>query len=198
MALSVKHGGLVGRERELGALARALEAARQGRPRLVLCRGEPGIGKTRLAAELSDLALVNGVSSVWGRAPEGVAAAPFWLWRQVFRTDPSALAPARTTTDDPEAARFLLFDAVRERLRHEAEQQGLLVVLDDVQRADEPSLLLLRHVVGELRNERLMILATERTLASEATPGWQAVRPDLVQAPVTEQVQLGRLSSRTP
>jgi len=44
------------------------------------------------------------------------------------------------------------------------------------------------------RNERLMILATERTLASEATPGWQAVRPDLVQAPVTEQVQLGGLS----
>jgi len=194
VTLSAKHRGLVGRERELGALRRALEAACEGRPRLVLCRGEPGIGKTRLASELTDLALAEGVSSLWGRAPEGVAAAPFWLWSQVFRADPAALAPATTTTEDPEAARFVLFDAVRERLRDEAERHGLLVVLDDVQRADEPSLLLLRHVVRELRNERLMVLATERTLASEATPGWQAVRPDLVQEPVTEQVQLGGLS----
>ena len=194
MALSAKHEGLVGRERELGALSRALEAACRGRPRLVLCRGEPGIGKTRLASELTDLAVAKGVSNAWGRAPEGVAAAPFWLWRQVVREDPALLAPATTTTDDPEAARLVLFDAVRERLRHEAEPHGLLLVLDDVQRADESSLLLLRHVVRELRNERLMILATERTLASEATPGWQAVRPDLVQAPVTEQVQLSGLS----
>lgn len=43
---------LVGRDREMAALRDSLEDALRGHPRLVLCRGEPGIGKTRLAEEL--------------------------------------------------------------------------------------------------------------------------------------------------
>jgi predicted ATPase len=47
---------LVGRETEFAALADCLDAALEGHPRVVLCRGEPGIGKTRLAEDLSGLA----------------------------------------------------------------------------------------------------------------------------------------------
>lgn len=46
----------MGREREVQFLAQCLDAAIDSRPRLVLCRGEPGVGKTRLVEELSELA----------------------------------------------------------------------------------------------------------------------------------------------
>jgi DNA-binding CsgD family transcriptional regulator len=122
-----------------------------------------------------------------------VAPPPFWLWQQVLRSDPATL-PRAALSDDPEAARFLLFEAVAERLRLESEGGGLLIVLDDVQRADEPSLLLLRHLIRQLDDDRLLILATERTVASEATGAWQAVLPDLLREPVTERLHLQGLT----
>ena len=56
-------GGIVGRREELEALRQWLEAAREGAGRLVLCGGEPGIGKTRLAQELAGVALAGGMPS---------------------------------------------------------------------------------------------------------------------------------------
>ncbi|MDQ3476553.1 MAG: ATP-binding protein, partial [Actinomycetota bacterium] len=76
---------LVGRERELAMLSDCLDDALSGRPRLVLCRGEPGIGKTRLAQELSSWAAAKEVSVVWGRADDSAGAPPYWPWRQVLR-----------------------------------------------------------------------------------------------------------------
>lgn len=187
----VAHGELIGRQREVAALSEWLEAALHGRPRVVLCGGEPGIGKTRLASELVELAARRGVPTAWGSAPEGVAPAPFWLWQQVLRAGPSAFpAGGASLADDPGAARFVLFEAVAEAIRNQAEGEGLVVVLEDVQRADEPSLLLLGHLVRGLRQDRVLIFATERTVPSEATEAWQAVRPDLLCQPATERLQL--------
>jgi hypothetical protein len=75
----------VGRERELGALAGWLADARAGATRLAPCGGKPGVGKTRLAEELTMIARAQGVPSVWGRAVEVEGAPPYWLWRQVLR-----------------------------------------------------------------------------------------------------------------
>ena len=76
---------LVGRRRELEALTGWLAAARDGRGRLALCAGEPGIGKTRLAQELAAHAAAQGVAVVWGRCAEVEAAPAYWPWRQVLR-----------------------------------------------------------------------------------------------------------------
>ena len=76
---------LVGRERELSALAGWLADACNGTTRLALCGGEPGVGKTRRAEELALIARAQGVPSVWGRAVEVEGAPPYWLWRQVLR-----------------------------------------------------------------------------------------------------------------
>lgn len=78
-------GEFVGRRRELAYLRGWLTAAVEGQPRLVLCGGEPGIGKTRLASELAKVASTSyGAGVVWARAPEDGGAPPFWLWRQAL------------------------------------------------------------------------------------------------------------------
>src|ERR671921_309229 len=76
----------VGRDRELAVLEECLASALVGRPQLVLCRGQPGIGKTRLAAEVSSRAESAGAMVVWGGAREAGGAPPYWPWRQVLRT----------------------------------------------------------------------------------------------------------------
>ena len=58
-----------------------LESALAAHPRVVLCRGEPGIGKTRMAEELTELAATRGVPAAWGPAAESSGAPPYWPWR---------------------------------------------------------------------------------------------------------------------
>src|SRR5215217_5707872 len=77
---------LVGREAELAVLTDSLAAVLDGLPRVVVCEGEAGIGKTRLAQELLEVAERRGVLWVWGSAAETSGAPPFWPWCQVLRT----------------------------------------------------------------------------------------------------------------
>jgi tetratricopeptide (TPR) repeat protein len=90
-------GAFVGRERELGELQGALEAAAGSRGRLYMIVGEPGIGKTRLADEVCAHATARGVLPLWGRCCEDGGAPAYWPWIQIIRAyartcDPSALA----------------------------------------------------------------------------------------------------------
>lgn len=177
---------LVGREQELAALVEHLESALAAHPRVVLCRGEPGIGKTRMAEELTGLAAPRGVAAAWGPAAESSGALPYWPWRQVLRAmsagvdiadiadiaDELGLTPdlVRLAPDvfdasagDPGgsglgAERFRLFDAVARLLSEIAVRAPWLIVLDDAHRADYGSLLLLHHVVRALTRERLLVM----------------------------------------
>ncbi|MBV8997117.1 MAG: AAA family ATPase, partial [Pseudonocardiales bacterium] len=56
-SVGVAPDAIVGRWRELDALRAWLDAARGGAGRLILCAGEPGIGKSRLAREFAGMAL---------------------------------------------------------------------------------------------------------------------------------------------
>ncbi len=157
---------LVGRDAELGLLVDRLDAARAGRGGLVLLGGEPGIGKTRLLHELLAHATAAGVRTVSSRCREDGGAPASWPWVQVLRalvTDPNRrptpvpglyaqrLGPGWTdierlinsTPGQPDAAsRFRLFDAVCTMVRLAGEGSGLVIVIDDLHRADEPSVLL--------------------------------------------------------
>jgi len=55
---------LVGREHELGLLRERWESARQGEGQVVLITGEAGIGKSRLARTLEDLAGAQGATRI--------------------------------------------------------------------------------------------------------------------------------------
>jgi hypothetical protein len=75
----------VGRQRELAILRSGLDDATSGRGRLFLVSGEPGIGKSRLAEEISREAAQRGMPVVWGRCWEGGGAPAYWPIIQVLR-----------------------------------------------------------------------------------------------------------------
>jgi class 3 adenylate cyclase/tetratricopeptide (TPR) repeat protein len=186
---SLAGGVFVGRERELERLREAVDTALAGRGSLQLLVGEPGIGKTRASEELATYARVSGARVYWGRCREDEGAPAYWPWVQAIRSyareaDPVALAwqlgagaaevaqlvpevaekldiePA--TGSDSEEARFRLFDSVTSLLLASARDRPIVIVLDDLHWADEPSLLLLRFAARELASSGLLILGTYR------------------------------------
>src|SRR5579875_2852509 len=68
---------VVGRDLELAALTRALDAALTGSGGVVVITGEAGIGKSRLAAETLAAARAHDALGVTGRAVPSSAAAPY-------------------------------------------------------------------------------------------------------------------------
>ena len=64
----------VGRERELAEFRAALDGAFAGRMSLLLIAGEPGIGKSRLADEVTSVAVARGACVLWGRCWEAGGA----------------------------------------------------------------------------------------------------------------------------
>ena len=186
---SLAGGVFVGRERELERLREAVDGALAGRGSLQLLVGEPGIGKTRAAEELATYARVSGARVYWGRCREDEGAPAYWPWVQAIRSyardaDPVALAwqlgagaaevaqlipevaekldvePAKGS--DSEEARFRLFDSVTTLMLGAARDRPIVLVLDDLHWADEPSLLLLRFAARELASSGLLILGTYR------------------------------------
>ena len=150
-------GLLVGRERELGELLSALEDAAAGRGRLFVVSGESGAGKTRLADELASRAKDAGARVLWGRCWKRGGAPPYWPWTQALRSLPGLPALEAAAGEDE---RFALYVEVAAGLRRASAEQPLLVVLDDLDRADELSLLLLEFLAGELAEMHVAILGT--------------------------------------
>ncbi|TDD29841.1 LuxR family transcriptional regulator [Kribbella turkmenica] len=178
---------MVGRRGELRALRRWVDQARAGRGRLVLCTGEAGIGKTRLAQEAAGVALAQGAAVAWGRCVETDGAPAYWPWRQVLRS--LDLDADRVLAGDD---RFTLFEEVTDQVRRAAGDRGLVVVLDDVHRGDDPSLLVLRHLAGHLTTLPVLILATARdtTRLGDLSAAERLELPALTAAQVAEQLSL--------
>jgi tetratricopeptide (TPR) repeat protein len=180
----------VGRATELARLEPLLARSAHGGRQVVLLGGEPGIGKSRLARELAVGAHARGSTVLQGRCDEDLRmpyqpfvealshlidhAAEGVLERHVAehggelgrlipaftRRLPDAPAP-RSADGDTE--RYLLFSAVAGLLNAEQAQRPVVLFLDDVQWADIPTLLLLRHLVASDLRLRLTIIATFRS-----------------------------------
>jgi hypothetical protein len=166
------------------ALTAWKEAATASR-RLVLMAGEPGIGKTRLAAEVARQAHDEGALVLYGRCDDelGVPFQPFvealdWYLECAdavalggFPGDLARLSPRvmvrcgavpAALQADPDTEQFRLFDAVAAWLAEVAAEQPVVMVLDDLHWATKPTLVLLRHVMRRLDAARVLILGTYR------------------------------------
>jgi DNA-binding SARP family transcriptional activator len=150
---------LQGRDDELALLEAGLADAVAGRGRLFVLVGEAGSGKTRLADEVGSAAKQRGGRILWGRGWDGGGAPAYWPWTQALRDAGRELTPPQ---DDDAGDRFRFFESVTETLREAAADQPLLLVLDDLQAADESSILLLEFVAGELPEMAALVLALGR------------------------------------
>ncbi|HWW52863.1 MAG TPA: BTAD domain-containing putative transcriptional regulator, partial [Acidimicrobiales bacterium] len=150
---------LTGRTDELRRLHATWASIDDGRRAFAFVTGEPGIGKTRLVAELARLVHEDGGTVLYGRCDEGLefSAQPFVeALRPVVGTVPGVWF------DDDEAAPYRLFDAVDRVLADLAEDAPVLLVLDDLHWADPATLLLLRHLSRHPDDSRLFVVGVYR------------------------------------
>jgi DNA-binding CsgD family transcriptional regulator/tetratricopeptide (TPR) repeat protein len=178
----------VGRSAELGRLRALMPAADGEGRRVVLLGGEPGSGKSRLVREFAREAAADGALVLYG-ASDAVVNAPYGPFAQALEDlarviDPVELraalgsaggeltrllpnlllrvsglaAPAKA---DPDTERHRLHTAVTDLLDHVAGHRPILLVIEDAQWADAPSLLLVRHLARAMDGP-LLLLATFR------------------------------------
>jgi tetratricopeptide (TPR) repeat protein len=181
--------GYVGRLAERARLAELWGQACEGSLRLALISGEAGVGKTRLSTHLALEAHGQGATVLYGRCDEDLGV-PYQPWAQALRhfvqNGPQAVLRAhverqggdlaRLVPDlggrvpdlpsprqsDPETERYLLYAAAAGLLEGAGELQPLLLILDDLQWADGPTLSLLRHVVTVGASMRVMVVGAYR------------------------------------
>ena len=216
-----RSAGYVGREELLGRLEQARRQTAAGRCRAVLLCGEPGIGKTRTAAEVAQAAFDEGAIALYGRCDEeiGVPYQPFaealdWYTGHVgqpvlgrypgelIRLQPllglRVAGLAAPVSSDPRSEEYLLFEAARTWLVELSRRQPVVLVLDDLHWASKPVLLLLRHVlraaVAEGERVRLLVLGTFRDTELGRNHDLAGVMADVRRLPGVEQLAMAGLS----
>ena len=151
---TVRDVGLFGRAEECAVLEHFLDRRGEDRRGVLWIAGEPGIGKTRLLADLLERARQRGSKALYGKAYEAESARPLAIWNEIL---------GEGSVADEIGGRARLFESVRERLRATVAGRGLVIALDDLQWIDEVSAAL----VSWLARDSTM----EITLAAAVRPG---------------------------
>lgn len=190
--------------------------------RVALIVGDAGIGKTRLAAELARRAHAQHAYVLPGRSSEDtlVPYQPFLealrhyllnvpltqlhatareyggelarLVPELRRRAPDLPAPPE---GEPETERYRLFEAVVGLLSAISEHTPVLIVLDDLQWADRPTLLLLRHLARARDPVHLLIMGTYRS-AEPGAGAFADALADLHHERLVTEVHVSGLSER--
>ena len=208
---------VVGRDAEVERLSSAFKrAAVEGR-RCMLVAGEPGVGKTTLVAEFARAAHAHGARVLYGRCDDemGVAYQPFaealsdyvatcplaelrahvaaWegeaarLVPGLVRRLPEVSAPSAT---EAHADRWRLFEAVDDLLERVAVAAPVVLVLDDLHWASDPTLLLLRHLVTRPRPGPVLVVGTYRQTDAPPASSLAATLSDLRRSPAVDRLEL--------
>jgi DNA-binding CsgD family transcriptional regulator len=193
---------MVGRARELARLQSALGSAAEGQGRTVVIGGEAGIGKSRLVGSLVDAARADGAYALVGAClPSGSGAIPYSPYVEAIRgltrsIEPGrlqgVLGPARDeigrllpelrsrTVDDGDrlegdgTGQGRMFEAILTVFERLARSAVVVLVVEDVQWADDGTRSLTAFLSRNLRDARLLLIITIRT--DEVDSGGSASR----------------------
>ncbi|MQY28100.1 BTAD domain-containing putative transcriptional regulator [Nocardia aurantia] len=181
---------LVGRSAELAWLAKMADAAGRGHGGFAVFTGESGIGKTALAAALAEYGRGAGMTVARAGHPDGLRKPLLWGWIQLLRElghqlgadtraqvraaapEVAALVPewpewesrpiARETADPA----FEAIDGIVRAVREFAAASPLLLILDDVHRADRPTRDALALLADRLHHLPALIVVTWSAIVS--------------------------------
>ena len=214
--LSSAEAPLIGRQRELSQLTTFLNDAWAGGRRLLVIVGEAGVGKSRLAAGVGGRALQQGGQVLLGRCYESEQSLPFSPWIDAFRSSRLAANSDVLDTLSPvwrsELARLLpelavgtppptnpadalrLFEAVAQCLEALAGRAPLLIILEDLQWADELSVRLAAFLARRSHAGPLLVLGTRRAGDVDAGGPRRALAAALVSEGVLVRLFLSRLT----
>jgi DNA-binding winged helix-turn-helix (wHTH) protein/tetratricopeptide (TPR) repeat protein len=177
----------LGREGPMDRLSGALAEARAGRGSFWILVGESGIGKTRCANELAAVAREAGVEVSIGRSSATEGAPPFWPWTQALREasedhqltreeraallsvlgrltpqSVSAAVGRAGAAAGLDASRFWLCEAAARAARQVTRRRPRVIIIEDLQAADEGSIDVLALLAPELAQSHLLVIATSR------------------------------------
>jgi len=211
----------VAREAERTDLSRLLERTLAGQGGLALVGGEPGVGKTRLARELMREAHERACLCLTGRCFEMEGTPPFAPFiesmEEAVRLVPqstraalgdvageiAAIVPSlrRTFGDIPaspevsaDLQRRLVFGAYLEYFRRAARKTPIVLLLDDLHWADEPTLQLVGHLAPHLSSMRVLIVGTYRDVELNVRRPFAKTLEGLVRQRLAVRLSLRRLS----
>ncbi|HJQ77567.1 MAG TPA: AAA family ATPase, partial [Acidimicrobiia bacterium] len=206
---------VVGRAAELEAISQQLTAAPAAGLRAVVLEGEAGIGKTRLLDAAGELATETG-SPFWvlSVTADEELRGPFLLFRSLLAS-PAMTAVAREAMAmepldqaqesisgrssqleglSPQEQMLRKFDEVASVLLALIRERPLLLMLDDLQWADDDSIQLIRYVVRTMGSAPMVLLISVRPYSDSATGGVSKLIADLDRLRVTQVLRLQRLN----
>ena len=183
---------LVGRQRELGLLQEAWRAAAAGRPGIALVGGGAGVGKTRLAAEIAEMARLEGAvvasSQCFGTSGR-LALAPVADWLRnpavqaavatldpAWRAEVGRLVPAEGRGERAAASRSMadawqrhrFFEGLARALM--AVDRPVLLVLDNMQWCDQETLAFVTFFLGLAAGTPVLVAGTVRNDTPDEDP----------------------------
>ena len=214
----------VGRQNELAIIWSQYQVVKTGSARVVLLRGEPGIGKTRLLEEFTTLAGDDGATILWGNASdfEGmppylpflealgqyIQVTPLYQLREQVTAYPRILAsifPELATRlgelpsayqIPPEQSRLRLYESIGTFLEAIGSSSVLVLTLDDLHLADNASLDLLCHIMRHQTKARLLVLGSYHEGENERSPALKRAVNELAHSRVLTTVALSPLSAK--
>jgi adenylate cyclase len=183
---SDRASGLIGRDSERAQLLDSLRRAASGNGGIVVLEGESGVGKTRLADEALDAARRLGWQTLVGRCYEEDGKPPLVPYIEILEAASQLMPPPMfrqaVGSSAPELARILpelhrlfpdmaaplelppairqrfLFTNVREFFTRSCRVTPLLILIDDVQWADETTVQLTQHLAPALASLPMVVV----------------------------------------
>jgi DNA-binding SARP family transcriptional activator len=213
---SLPLGRMVGRQQELRRAQAHIDAVLEGEGHLMMVAGEPGVGKTRFAQEITGIVSARGfivaagrcyeieqstayypfldaLAAVYCAAPPSLLSAIPQRWPYLARLLPDYL-PVVVSESGRSDEQQLLFRAVSGFLEAVSEVSPLAIMLDDLHWSDAGSLRLLSHICRHTRRSRVLLLGTYRNVEVGRHHPLERVLLDLAREELVERIVLHRLS----